>query len=70
MTSLAREIEIAYPGCGLHYHDWHRPSINLGLGEWSAERLREAMTATCRLCGFLGSSRRSSWTPDVWRRRR
>ena len=68
MTSPARAIEIECPRCELVYEAWHRRSINLGLGEeWSAERLREATTATCPSCAFLVELEALVVDGDVWR---
>jgi hypothetical protein len=63
MTSPPRTITVECLRCGERYTDFHRPSINLSLGEeWTDEELREASMATCPACGFVVGSRRSSST--------
>ena len=53
MTSAAQRVEVVCPGCGFEYEAWHRPSINLTLGEeWTEEEIRQATTARCPACGL------------------
>lgn len=53
MTSPAVRVEVVCPGCGTEYEAWHRPSINLTLGEeWTEEEIREATTGRCPECGL------------------
>ena len=52
MTSPPTPVEITCRRCGEYFEDFHRPSINLGLGEaWTEDELAEATTATCPTCG-------------------
>jgi len=40
-------------GLRSQFEAWHRPSINLTLGEeWTADEIREATSARCPECGL------------------
>lgn len=51
MTSPPRQITITCPQCGKSFETWHRPSINLTLGEtFNDDYLRRATIKTCPHC--------------------
>ena len=53
MTSPAVRVGIECPGCRHEYQAWHRPSINLTLGEqWTEEEIEQATSAVCPECGL------------------
>lgn len=53
MTSPAVRIEVVCEGCGVVFEAWHRPSINLTLGEeWTEAEIRAATWARCPKCGL------------------
>ena len=51
MTSPPTEIEVACPACGYSFVTWHRPSVNLSLGEkWTKKEIDEVKFANCPSC--------------------
>jgi len=67
VTSPPEKIEVECPVCGRHYQDWHRPSVNLSLGDdFDEEYLREASTATCPDCGHVVELDTLVVENDVW----
>ena len=48
MTSPPTEIEVECPACGHSFITWHRPSVNLSLGEkWSKKDLDKLRFVNC-----------------------
>jgi DNA-directed RNA polymerase subunit RPC12/RpoP len=53
MTTPPREIEVECPACGIRFVTWHRPSVNLSLGEkWSKKDLDKLRFVNCERCNF------------------
>ena len=51
MTSPPKEIEVECPACGYSFGAWHRPSVNLSLGEkWSKKDLDKLRFVNCERC--------------------
>lgn len=53
MTSPPKEIEVECPACGYIFVTWHRPSVNLSLGEkWTKKALDKLRFVDCERCNF------------------
>ena len=53
MTSPPTEIEVECPDCGIRFVTWHRPSVNLSLGEkWTKKDLDKLRFVDCERCNF------------------
>ncbi len=53
MTTPPKEIEVEYPACGNCFVTWHRPSVNLSLGEkWTKKDLDKLRFVDCERCNF------------------
>ena len=53
MTSPPKEIEVECPACGYSFVTWHRPSVNLSLGEkWTKKDLDKLRFVNCERCNF------------------
>ena len=51
MTSPPTEIEVECPACGHSFVTWHRPSVNLSLGEkWTKKDLDKLRFVNCPRC--------------------
>ena len=51
MTTPPKEIEVECPACGHSFVTWHRPSVNLSLGEkWTKKELDEVEFVNCPRC--------------------
>jgi hypothetical protein len=50
MTMPPEQIDVECLKCGRVYQSWYRPSINLGLDNFSAEYLEAMSTATNPQC--------------------
>lgn len=50
MTSPPEDITVRCPSCGRLFEDWYRPSVNLQLGDFDENHIREATSATCPEC--------------------
>jgi len=53
MTTPPKEIEVECPACGHGFVTWHRPSVNLSLGEkWTKKDLDKLRFVDCGRCNF------------------
>ena len=53
MTTPPREIEVECSACGNRFVTWHRPSVNLSLGEkWTKKDLDKLRFVNCPRCDF------------------
>ncbi len=53
MTTPPKEIEVECPACGHSFVTWHRPSVNLSLGEkWTKKDLDKLRFVDCGRCNF------------------
>ncbi len=51
MTTPPKEIEVECPACGYSFVTWHRPSVNLSLGEkWTKKELDKLRFVNCPRC--------------------
>jgi len=50
MTMPPEQIEVKCPRCGRTYKTWYRPSMNLGLDNFSPAYVKRMSTATCPHC--------------------
>lgn len=50
MTSPPEQIVVECPNCKRWYEDWHRPSINRLIDNFSDEFIEQASTAVCPYC--------------------
>ena len=53
MTTPPKEIEVECSACGYSFVTWHRPSVNLSLGEkWTKKDLDKLRFVNCERCNF------------------
>lgn len=51
MTTPPEDIEVECSACGIRFITWHRPSVNLSLGEnWTRKELDELRFVNCPRC--------------------
>ena len=68
MSSPPQDIFVECPECGVTYHDWFRPSMNLELDDFDENYIGEASSATCPHCSCRVSLDVLIVEPDgVWR---
>ena len=53
MTTPPEDIEVECSACGIRFVTWHRPSVNLSLGEkWTKKDLDKLRFVDCERCNF------------------